>query len=394
MALHIDTMMAEASRLAGGLTDFGPPDFHSGLAALVRALNSEGGLSAGGEQILSARIVGLLSNRLIIEDYFRRMPAIDAEEIKGPIVIIGLPRTGTTLLQRTLSVDTRFYPILWWETRYPAPLVDPGSGERDPRIEMAKAEVQAMIDGNPTLLSIHPFDALGADEECILLEHSFSSFFDAYADIPSYTRWMWDTDQVPAYEYLKRLLKFVQWQKHQRGYFANQWVLKAPHHLRQIDVLFKVFPNTRVIQTHRDPIQTIPSIASMHFNLWKLYMRDPIPGRVGPQWSAIWKRGMQATMAYRDTYAPDRFLDVWFADTLTKPLEVVRTIYDFIGVSFPEDTKEKMQAFLKANRREKRPAHDYSPEHYGLSEEQIKRDFAFYRERYILSRKPSAAKPT
>ncbi len=101
---------------------------------------------------------------------------------------------------------------------------------------------------------------------------------------------------------------------------------------------------------------------------------------------------MQATMAFRDTQAPDRFLDIWFADTLTKPLEVVKTIYDFVGVNFPEDTKEKMQAFLEANRRENRPAHDYSPEYYGLSEAQIKRDFAAYRERYILSREPSSAK--
>jgi Sulfotransferase family len=384
MALRIDAMRDEASRLAGGLTDFGPPAYRPALESLVQALNTEGGLSEVGEQILGERIVGLLKNRLIVEDYYRRFPEIEEEEIKGPIVIVGLPRTGTTLLQRTLGVDTRFYPVLWWETRFPAPVTDLKSGGPDPRIEMAKADIKMMVEGNPTLLSIHPFDALAPDEEGMLLENSFSSYFDAYADIPSYTRWMWGNDQVPTYEYLKRLLKFVQWQKHQRGYVANQWVLKAPHHLRQIDVLFKVFPDTRVIQTHRDPLQTIPSIASLNYNLWVLYMRHPDPARAGQQWSDIWMRGMKATMAFRDTQPPDRFFDVWFADTLTKPLEVVKAIYDFIGVTFPEGIKERMQAYLDANRREKRPTHHYSLERFGLSEEQIERDFAAYRERYII----------
>ncbi|TWO81685.1 sulfotransferase [Denitratisoma oestradiolicum] len=385
MTLDMNTLLAEASRRAGGLTDFGDERFRPALTALLKALNEEGALSELGVQLMGEHISRLLHNRLLMEDYYARHPEIEAEEIGGPIVIIGLPRTGTTLLQRILSCDPRFYPMLWWETRFPVPLAAPGSGAADPRIELAKAEVKMMVDANPTLLSIHPFDAMAADEEGILLEHSFQSFFDAYADIPSYTQWLWDHDQTPAYEYLKRMLKFVQWQKRQRGEAAGDWVLKAPHHLRQIDVLFKVFPGTRVIQTHRDPLQTIPSIASFTDNLWKLYMANPDPARAGRQWSAIWARGTRETMCYRDQCEPGRFLDIWFADTLTRPLDVVRTIYDFLGVSFPTDTKDKMQAFLDANSREKRPLHEYAIEHFGLSEAQIKQDFAEYRERYILS---------
>ncbi|HQR04398.1 MAG: sulfotransferase [Proteobacteria bacterium] len=384
MAFDLKAMLDEASKRADGLTDFGPEDFRPGLEAVISAMNGEGGLSELGEQILGGRIIEMLKNRLVIEDYFYRYPEIADEQIEGPIVIVGLPRTGTTLLQRILSVDPRFYPILWWETRYPAPVNDPATDKGpDPRIDLAKAEVKALIEANPVLMSIHPWDATGADEEGMLLEHSFRSFFDAYVDIPGYTRWMWDNDQTPAYEYLKRVLKFVQWQKRQRGIQAGPWVLKAPHHLRQIDVLFKVFPDTRVIQTHRDPLQTIPSIASFHFNLWQVYMKNPDPTRVGRQWSDIWARGMQETMQYRDASAADRFLDIWFADTLTKPLEVVKTIYDFLGYSFPEDTKEKMQVFLEANSRDKRPVHDYTMEYFGLSEAQIRQDFAGYRARYI-----------
>jgi hypothetical protein len=197
---------------------------------------------------------------------------------------------------------------------------------------------------------------------------------------------MWSHDQTMAYDYLARTLRFLQWQKRRRGEQSGDWVLKTPHHLRQIDALFRVIPGARVIQTHRDPLQTIPSIASFTYNLWKVYMEHPDPVRAGRQWSAIFARAVRDTMAFRDAGHGDRFFDVWFADTLARPLDVVRGIYDYLGIGFPDGTRDRMQAYLEANRREKRPLHEYSLDHYGLSEEQIKQDFAAYRERYILGR--------
>jgi len=386
VTLDLAALLSEASRRAGGLTDFGDKRFRPAAEALLMAMNSEGGLSQAGVYIWRRRVVEMLRNRLVMEDYYRRYPEIEKEEIGGPIVIVGLPRTGTTLLQRVLGCDRRFYPMLAWEARYPTPMVEPGTPGPDPRIAVVKAETDAMIKANPTLLSIHPMSATEPDEEGMLMEHAFQSFFDAYVDVPSYTEWMWTHDQTMAYEYLERMLRFIQWQKRKRGEDAGDWVLKTPHHLRQIDVLFKVFPGARVIQTHRDPLQTIPSIASFTFNLWKVYMEHPDPVRAGQQWSAIFARGVRETMKFRDESPPGRFFDVWFADTLATPLEVVRGIYDYLGISFPADTRERMQAYLEANSREKRPLHEYSLEHYGLSEEQIKQDFAAYRERYILGR--------
>jgi len=389
MKLEIDTLMVTARERAHGLDDFGDERFRPALAALLQALNEEAGLSEAGVRLMSGRIVGLLENRLLMEDCYARHPEIEAEEIGGPVVIVGLPRTGTTLLQRILSCDPRFHPILWWETRYPVPLLDPGTGA-DVRIGRARAEMQAMLDANPALLAIHPFDATAADEEGMLLEHSFQSFFDAYADIPGYTAWMWAHDQTPAYLHLKRMLRFLQWQKRQRGEPARPWVLKTPHHLRQIDVLFEVFPGTRVIQTHRDPLETIPSIASFTHALWQLHMEAPDPARAGRQWSAIWARSIADTQRYRDSQDPARFVDVWFADTLSRPIEVIRAIYDYLGLSFPERTRQRMESFLGANRRENRPLHDYTLDHFGLSETQIERDFASYRQRHILPHRARA----
>jgi len=386
VTLDLETLLAEASRRTGGLTDFGDDRFRPPAAALLAAMNSEGGLSPVGVHAWHRRIVEMLRNRLVMEDYYRRHPEISQEKIGGPIVIVGLPRTGTTLLQRVLGCDRRFYPMLTWESRYPTPMVELGTPGPDPRIAVVTAETEAMLQANPALLAIHPMSATEPDEEGMLLEHSFEAFFDAYVDIPSYTEWLWSHDQTAAYEYLERMLRFLQWQKRRRGEEAGDWVLKTPHHLRQIDVLFKVFPGTRVIQTHRDPLQTIPSIASFTYNLWKVYMEHPDPVRAGRQWSAIFARAVRDTMAFRDASPPGHFFDVWFADTLADPLGVVRGIYDYLGIGFPEDTQARMQAYLEANRREKRPLHEYGLDHYGLSEAQIQRDFAAYRERYILPR--------
>ena len=386
MTLELDALLAEASRRAGGLTDFGDDRFRPAAHALLSAMNQEGGLSRAGAHVWRRRCIEMLKNRLVMEDYYRRYPEIGREEIGGPIVIVGLPRTGTTLLQRVLGCDPRFYSLLTWESRLPTPMVEPGTPGPDPRIAIVKAETDAMIQANPTLLSIHPLSATEPDEEGMLMEHSFQSFFDAYFDVPSYTEWMWTHDQKMAYEYLERMLRFLQWQKRRRGEQAGDWVLKSPHHLRQIDVLFEVFPGTKLIQTHRDPLQTIPSIASFTFNLWKVYMDHPDPVRAGRQWSAIFARGVRETMAFRDSMPPERFHDVWFSDTLARPLEVVQGIYDHLGMGFPTDTREKMQAYLEANRRESRPLHEYALEHYGLSEQQIREDFADYRERYLVNR--------
>ncbi|KYC29040.1 Sulfotransferase [Sterolibacterium denitrificans] len=388
MKFEIDTLLAEAMRRSGDLRDFGAADFRPPLQALLSALDTEGKLSEIGRQILGERIIELLRNRLVIEAYYRNFPQIEEERIERPIVIVGLPRTGTTLLQRILGCDARLYPLYWWETRFPAPLADTPPGQPDPRIELARTEVAGMLEAMPRLKAIHPLDAEAPDEEGMLLEHSFCAFFDAYADIPGYTAWLWNNDQTPAYEYLKRMLKFLQWQKRQRGETASlgRWVLKTPHHLRQIAVLFKVFPDAQVIQTHRDPLQTIPSIASFNETLWQIYGRDVDATRVGRQWSAILARGMRETMAWRDQHGAGRFLDIWFSDTLAKPLEVVQAIYDFAGLSLPDGIQERMQVYLEQNRRDQRPLHEYSLAHYGLSEAQIADDFAAYRQRYILAR--------
>ncbi len=382
--LNPDALERAALDQAGGLKNFGDPSYRKGLEVLCDSLNREANLSDFGRGLLEHKIIEMLVNRLRIEEFFRLHPEIENEKIGAPVVIVGLPRTGTTLLQRVLSNDPNLYSMHWWESRYPVPF--PGEDIKNPieRMERARGEVKVMVDAMPKLMAIHPMDADQADEEVMLMEHSFMSSFNAYANVPSYMKWLHESDETPAYDYLKRILKFLQWQQRQRGISAKRWVLKAPHHLLRMKLLLKEFPGAQVIQTHRDPVDTIPSIASMIHTLWCIYGSNPDASAAGHEWNTLMARAFHHTM---DVRAIDNkpFLDVRFIDTVKKPFEVVDAIYAHTGMTLSAEGRKAMEAWMETNRRDKREAHEYNPSDFGLSDEQLKRDFADYRKKYITA---------
>ncbi|MCP1419025.1 hypothetical protein J3D47_003268 [Pseudomonas laurylsulfativorans] len=380
----LDALLAEASARAGGLDDFGPGDFRQALLVLTDALKNEACLSSSGRELLREKLLGQLVNRLVMEDHLRRHPDILEQPIDDPLVIVGLPRTGTTLLQRTLAVDPQFSKAQWWETRYPAPL--PGETLEQPlkRIARARAEVAGMIEFLPQLLAIHPLDAEQPDEEFMLMEHSFLCAMDSYVNVPSYTAWLDAQDQTQVYQYLKRTLQFLQWQQTRRGIEpGRRWLLKSPQHLHTLELLFEVFPKAQVILTHREPAKTIPSLASFIHTLWLLYSDKVDAEAVGEQWNRRMARALRHAMAVRERMPAGRFLDVHFEDTVAAPQAVVERIYQFAGLELPPQTRSAMAQWLQANGREKRAVHHYSPDQFGLSEAILQRDYAEYRARHI-----------
>ncbi|AYC34000.1 sulfotransferase [Pseudomonas cavernae] len=382
--LTVDNLLATAIERAKGLSNFGDDNYRQALQALLDALAGEAELSQTGLYLMQERLVGQLVNRLVMEDYLSRYPEITQIELDDPLVIVGLPRTGTTMLQRTLAVDPRFYSAAWWETRYPAPLEDETLAVPAKRIAQAKAEVELMAEAIPQILAIHPLDAVLCDEEFMLMEHSFLCAMDAYANVPSYTRWLDQQDQRPVYTQLKRMLQFLQWQKNQRGEPAGQrWLLKAPQHLHTLHLLLDVFPKAQVILTHREPAQTIPSMASMAHTLWQMYSDNPDPKAAGTQWNSRMARGIRHTMQVRDQHAAERFLDINFADTVAKPMEVLETVYAFANLPFTDKARADAQVWLSQNSREKRASHDYSLERFGLNEAQMTQDYMEYRARHL-----------
>lgn len=366
------------------LGDFGDESFREPFEVLLMALENEGNLNPVGRYVQYERVLNTLKNRLRLSETIRLHPEILDEEIANPTVIVGLPRTGTTMLHRVLASDQRFFAPLWYEVRNPAPFLDWDPQGTDERVVLAQAEVAALLEANPEIAAIHPMDPLGADEDILLLEHSFySTVPNAFCNLPSYHDWLFSHSNQPGYDYLKLLLQCLQWQKkRQRGSDENRkWLLKTPHHLHFLDCLLTTFPDAKIIQTHRDPIDTIPSISSFNYNLWITQADNVDASLVGEQWSNMFARGLSHAMHVRQAHR-DQFIDIGFKTLLAEPLETSKAIFDFIGLPVTDDSLAAMQNHRDENKRDLRPAHQYSLADFGFSEDGIKQQFADYRATY------------
>ena len=363
-----------------GLSDLGEPLFFEGLNRLIDSINNEANLNEIGIQAQPIRIQGLLTNRLRFEEDLKKFPEILDQEIIAPIVIVGLPRTGSTMTHRLLASDPNHTAMLWWEGRYPALLPGEKRGDIETRMELGKAEVDAVVAASPEALDIHPWDYKGADEEILLLEHNFlSTVPESFMALPSYSEWIEDQDHTLAYEDLKKFIQYLQWQN--PGREKKRWVLKSPHHLGFIDKMISVFPDAKIIQTHRDPIKTVPSFCSMCANLFEPLTTNFDKVFIGKHWSNKLTRALNHCMNISEQH-PDNFLDLEFLNMIKDPIDEMKKIYEFIGEPFGEKTEVAMEAWREENKHEM-GAHKYSLEEYDLTESQINNNFAKYQQKYI-----------
>mgnify|MGYP000285160269 FL=1 len=363
-----------------GLSDLGEPLFFEGLNKLIDSINNEASLNEIGIQAQPIRIQGLLSNRLRFEEDLKKFPEILDQEIIAPIVIVGLPRTGSTMTHRLLASDPNHTAMLWWEGRYPALLPGEKQGDIEARMELGKAEVDAVVAASPEALDIHPWDYKGADEEILLLEHNFlSTVPESFMALPSYSKWIEEQDHTLAYEDLKKFIQYLQWQN--PGREKKRWVLKSPHHLGFIDKMISVFPDAKIIQTHRDPIKTVPSFCSMCANLFEPLTTNFDKVFIGKHWSNKLTRALNHCMNISEQH-PDNFLDLEFLNMIKDPIDEMKKIYEFIGEPFGEKTEVAMEAWREENKHEM-GAHKYSLEEYDLTESQINNNFAKYQQKYI-----------
>ena len=362
------------------LSDLGEPLFLEGLNRLIDSINNEANLNEIGIQAQPIRIQGLLTNRLRFEEDLKKFPEILDQEIIAPIVIVGLPRTGSTMTHRLLASDPNHTAMLWWEGRYPALLPGEKRGDIETRMELGKAEVDAVVAASPEALDIHPWDYKGADEEILLLEHNFlSTVPESFMALPSYSEWIEEQDHTLAYEDLKKFIQYLQWQN--PGREKKRWVLKSPHHLGFIDKMISVFPDAKIIQTHRDPIKTVPSFCSMCANLFEPLTTNFDKVFIGKHWSNKLTRALNHCMNISEQH-PDNFLDLEFLNMIKDPIDEMKKIYEFIGESFGEKTEVAMEAWREENKHEM-GAHKYSLEEYDLTESQINDNFAKYQQKYI-----------
>ena len=369
-----------AAKNQTNLEYFGNPLFLEGFECLVQSINEEADLNDIGMEAQQHRLIGILANLLRIENACIQHPEILTEEIKSPVVIVGLPRTGSTMTHRLLASDPRHTAMLWWEGRYPAMLDNEVRGHPNERMEMGKAEVEAVMQASPEALTIHPWDYNGADEEILLLEHTFlSTVPESFMRLPTYSKWVESQDHIHAYAQLKIMLQYLQWQNPGRG--KKRWVLKSPHHLGFIDKLLKIFPDSKVIQTHRDPLKTVPSFCSMCSNLFEPLTNSYNKNAIGHHWAHKLAKVLNHCMEVSNLNQ-ENFLNLEFKKMIKDPILEMEEVYNFIEEDFTDQAENAMNAWKEENQHEM-GAHQYSLEEFGLESSFIDSYFSEYINQYI-----------
>jgi hypothetical protein len=373
--------LLEAARRATGLSDFGDGDFHAPLARLLRSLEREARLTLLGRIAARSDIVGLLANRLRLEADRRRHPGVAEERIRRPLFIVGLPRTGSTLLHHLLGQDPAGRVARAWEVMEPSPPPEIARPDPDPRIARAAARLRWFDRLAPDFKAIHP---LGAELplECIaIMSASFvSPRFHTTYHVPSYQTWLTGEDLRPAYEFHRRFLQQLQWRTP-----AGHWVLKAPSHVFGFESLFATYPDAVVVQTHRDPLSVLASVASLTLVLQRVFTDHLDPAEIGLEVTQRWSSGLERAMqARQDGRLDERFLDVRYQDLVRDPMAAVRRIYERFGMTLTREAEGRMEHFLATHPKDQHGSHRYSLGTFGLDARDLAPRFKSYCEYFGL----------
>ena len=379
--LEVDALL-DAARAATGLDDFGDRAFVGRLHRLVRALATEGGLSAVGRVMAHAHLVQCLKNRLVLEALVVRHPEIERAPIRAPIVVVGLPRTGTTHLHNLLAADPALRSLPYWESLEPVVLDLPAPGEPDPRRARCDQALWFVNESLPHFVRMHEMTTDHVHEEIQLLAMDCSTMlFETMALLPSWRDAYRAEDQTPSYRYLRRVLQAMQWQ---RG--GTRWVLKSPQHLEQLGPLVRTFPDAVVVFTHRDPAAVVASFVTMAAYTARMNLEPPIDLHAfGRYWSARIVDLFRACVRDRELVPAARSLDVRFDEFMRDDVATVRRIYACAGQPATAAAEAAWAAFMAAHPRGAHGAVEYDLARFGLDAGAVRRECAFYLDRFGIA---------
>lgn len=380
-ALTTEDVLAEASRRAGGLDDLGDGPFTDGLDRFVSALVDEAQLNEMGRMVAAERAIGHTVNRLHYVDDRARYPEIARQVIDRPVFIIGMPRTGTTILHDILACDPDTRAPLTWETMFPSPPPRAETATTDPRIARCAALIPPI--DQQQLKAIHPMGA-ELSQECVTMmgEAMITPLFHNQFFVPSYQDWVDDgAPWASVYEFHHRQLQHLQ-AFHRR----DRWVLKTGAHLWGLEHLLATYPDARIVFTHRDPVKSMTSYASLTTIVRSGLSTQCDPHEVAADWIPRLAKAIHHGVEVRSsTEWPDAvFLDVMFSDFITDQFATVERIYDAFGLPMTDEGATRMKAFIAANPPGVHGTHDYTPEQYGIDPTAVRAEFADYIERFSL----------
>jgi hypothetical protein len=368
-----------------GLDDFGEGEFFEALSRLLDSCQEEAGLNLIGKVALKVDVLETLCARLKMERDRRLYPNISRQEIREPLFILGLPRSGTSVLHRLLAADPEHRAPLMWEVRSPSPPTRAGEKRRIQRATQSCNFFNWLV---PTFRYVH---AVGAEvpQECVsLMTPTFrSDQFDAMYYVPLYRAWFFRQDLRPAYEYHHRFLQHLQFRR-----AGRRWILKAPTHMFAMPALLSVYPDALFVQTHRAPVDSMASVSSLVTILRSAFSDAVDPIKVGREAIHYWSETMDKFLSERDRLAENRICDIRYDDIRRQPIGAVRQIYDYFGWSLSREAEQRMRALVASQARRQSANHRYNLSQFGSSAEEVLNAFAAYCGRFSLS-EPTRAKP-
>ena len=394
--LDKDALMEEAAATTG-LNDFGDPWFEEPFEVLLDSVKHEAQLNAAGEFSATKMFHHVLRDRLYTQMWFKRHPEILARPLKNPVVIVGPMRSGTTRLHRLLAADQRFAHLRSFETISPVPRPEfeqvlAGEAE-DFRPKLAARILKVARLANPRTLSIHPTGAYEPEEELGLVAASmYGMKWEAQWNVPSYAEWCHEESAIPAYRHMANLLRLIGWSQQESS--LRPWILKTPQHMLDLPALLEVFPDARLIFTHRDPKQVVGSAASLAWNQTIIYSDHNDPAQTGRDWLGKTATMIARMRAARDAIPRERMIDVQYEDMETDWRGTMERVYRFLDLEM-EPAVAGMEDYLDRSARLKRHPHRYSLAEFGLREDEVNERFADYTETFgIPVGAPTAAART
>jgi hypothetical protein len=381
--------LVEEAHQRTGLEDLGGDTYRDGLDRLVEGIQTEARLNPLGEAMTPELLTSYLINRLEVTDWHARHPDMAAADVTPPIVMIGMGRTGSTILHDLFGQDPANRIPLTWEVDRPCPPPETATYDHDPRIDEVQAQVEGMDQLHPEFKTMHPTGArLG--QECIRITGGeFASLiFLSQFRLPSYSDWLTnEADLRPAYRYHRRFLQLLQW--HHPG---DRWVLKSGGHLWALPALVAEYPGAWMLQTHRDPLQIIPSLSSLFATVHSIATDDVSIAQVAGDWTDGILDALDRSVTARETglVNGDRVIDIQYEAFVADPIGTVRTIYDRWDLELTEGAEGRMRAFLAQNTQNRHGPHRYSFADTGLVAGEIRERARRYQEYFDVRSQPIA----
>lgn len=376
VTLTVDAVLSKAVKETG-LSDFGAEDFKARLAIWLNAVDTNPNMYQLGRYSFFADCLRYAKARLRIEDVLKRHPEILEEKIVAPIIVVGLPRSGTTHLLNLISADTRLRSLPLWEAYEPVPAteeigLEPGNDRRFQRVQEIWQAMDAMV---PHVKAMHPMTPEHIHEEIELQGADFSSYIPEWISwVPEWRDYYYQHDQTPHYEYMLKVLKILQWQKPK-----ERWVLKSPQHLEQLGPLMKVFPDASIVVTHRDPLSVIQSAATMYSYSSRLRERSIDPAKHFGYWADRIEHLLQASIRDRHLLPRGKTTDVFYNEFMKDDIGEVERIYAAADFELNLGARRQMINFADANKhgRNARVAYDMRAD-FGVEPDEIRERFSFY----------------